>query len=160
MGGRLKRWQLSRDSDCLVGFLLHFRSEVAAFVVRATLQCIVHILKQCVLRRCALLQSVRVSFLASFQSDVRIMGFVKNKGAAWLTAISFVVYFFPPVFRVVRFCFPCWLSNFSSFVGGLKDGHRIPLGLHAAVLLWRMSALASPRTRAEFGERRCPLLFH
>ena len=32
-GRCLKHWQLSRDSDCLVGFLLHFRTEVAAFVV-------------------------------------------------------------------------------------------------------------------------------
>lgn len=24
------------------------------------------------------------------------------------------------------FCFPCWLNNFSSFVGSLKDKHRIP----------------------------------
>lgn len=49
MGRCLKRWQLSRDSDCLVGFLLHFGTEVAAFVVRATLQYIIHLLKHCVL---------------------------------------------------------------------------------------------------------------
>lgn len=30
-------------------YISDFRSEVAAFVVRATLQCIIHILKQCVL---------------------------------------------------------------------------------------------------------------
>lgn len=126
-GRCLKRWQLSRDSDCLVGFLLHFRTEVAAFVVRATLQCIIHILRRCALHRCYCSTASGTVFPPILASDPCLIGFVKNKEAVWLKANSFVVLFPPFVSRVSP---PphhrCWLNNFSSFAGSLKDKHRIP----------------------------------
>lgn len=57
--------------------------------------------------------------------DMWIIGFVKNKGIIRLKAIFFVVYFLLSYFMSC-FCFPCWLNNFSSFVGSRKDKHRIP----------------------------------
>ena len=100
-GRCLKRWQLSRDSDCLVGFLLHFRTEVAAFVVGATLQCIIHILRRCALHRCYCSTASGTVFPPVLASDPCVIGFVKNKGGVWLKAISFVVLFPPFVSHVL-----------------------------------------------------------
>lgn len=119
MGRCLKRWQLSRDNDCLVDFLLHFRIEVAASVVRATLRCIIHSRKHCVL-------AVKHQEF-SHQSEVCIIRCVKNKGTVWLKPMFSVVYF-PLLHSMLCFCFSCWLNNFSSFVRSLKDKGRIPVG--------------------------------
>lgn len=123
MGRCLKRRQLSRDNDCLVDFVLHFRIEVAAFVVRATLRCIIHSRKHCVLHCCVAVKHQEFSH----QSEVCIIRCVKNKGTVWLKPVFFVVYF-SLLHSMLCFCFSCWLNNFSSFVRSLKDKGRIPVG--------------------------------
>lgn len=71
-------------------------------------------------------QSIR-SFLSSRHSDVCIIRWVKNKGTVWLKPIFFAVYFLLSYYMFC-FCFPRWLNNVPSFVRGLKDKHRLPLG--------------------------------
>lgn len=120
MGRCLKRWQLSRDNDCLVGFLLHSRTKVAAFVVTATLHTYSDTL-------CASVMYCSTAFWkilpTTFIPDVWIIGFVKNKGI--IKRPSSLLFFCPPlIFQVL--CCPCWVNNFPSFVGNWKDKHRIP----------------------------------
>lgn len=147
MGRCLKRWQLSRDLPCWLS--LTFQDWSSCFCSQSN-ETMYYTYSDILCTSMLYCSNIRTSFLTDFYSDVWIIGFVKNKGIAWLKAIFFVVHLLCSYFMFC-FCLPCWLNNFSSFVGCRKDNTE-SLGLHNTETrtnwLWRMNTHGHARSLA------------